>query len=55
MTMESSKPTSVSSAVAQAKAAFEAGKLNEYPPLAASGAGIVTATVATSWGPQMKR
>lgn len=55
MTMDNAKRTSVSSAVSQAKAAFSAGQLNDYAAMGASGAGVVTATIATSWGPAMRR
>jgi hypothetical protein len=47
--------SNVVSAVSQAKAAYEAGKLSDYPAMAAAGAGPVTATIATSWGPQMRK
>jgi len=45
----------VAAAVAEAKAAYENGLLSDYSALNASGAGIVTATIATSWGPAMRR
>lgn len=54
MTADDAKTTSVSSAVSRAKAAFAAGQLEEYQAMVASGAGVVTATIATSWGPQMR-
>jgi hypothetical protein len=49
------KMTSVEEAVSKAKAAYAAGQLNDYPAMSASGAGTVTATIATSWGPAMRR
>ena len=49
------KKTSVAAAVSEAKAAFAAGQLNDYSTMSASGSGIVTATIATSWGPAMRR
>ena len=45
----------VAAAVAQAKAAYADGRLSDYSPMNASGAGIITATIATSWGPAMRR
>jgi hypothetical protein len=54
MNADAAKRTSVSSAVSQARAAFKAGQLDEYQAMVASGAGVVKATVATSWGPQMR-
>jgi hypothetical protein len=55
MTKDDARTTSVSMAVAEAKAAFAAGQLNDYAAMSASGAGVVTATIATSWGPAMRR
>ena len=55
MTKEDAKTTSVSVAVSEAKAAYAAGQLKEYSAMQASGAGVVTATIATSWGPAMRR
>jgi hypothetical protein len=55
MTKDDVKTTSVSMAVSEAKAAFAAGQLNDYSAMSASGAGVVTATIATSWGPAMRR
>lgn len=55
MTRDDAKTTSVSEAVSEAKAAFAAGQLNDYSAMSASGAGVVTATIATSWGPAMRR
>jgi hypothetical protein len=53
--MDNAKVTSVSTAVSQAKEAFAAGQLNDYAAMAASGSGVVTATIVTSWGPAMRR
>jgi hypothetical protein len=55
MNADNANVTSVSTAVSQAKAAFAAGQLDDYPAMAAAGAGIVTATIVTSWGPAMRR
>lgn len=49
------KTMSVAAAVAEAKAAHAAGQLNDYPTMNASGAGVLTATILTSWGPAMRR
>jgi len=37
------------------KAAFAAGRLSQYKPLASSGAESVQSTCAASWGPAMRR
>jgi hypothetical protein len=56
MTMsKDAKTTSVETAVAQAKAAHAAGQLSDYSTMNASGAGVLTATILTSWGPAMRR
>jgi hypothetical protein len=52
---DDTKMTSVAEAVSKAKAAYAAGQLNDYAVMSASGAGVVTATIATSWGPAMRR
>jgi hypothetical protein len=49
------KTTSVAAAVSEAKAAHAAGKLSDYSAMSASGAGVVSATIVTSWGPAMRR
>jgi len=49
------KTTSVSEAISEAKAAHAAGQLKDYSAMQASGSGVVTATIATSWGPAMRR
>ena len=49
------KSTSVEAAIADAKAAFMAGKLCDYATMNASGAALPTSTVLTSWGPAMRR
>lgn len=53
--MTTDTKTTVAEAVSKAKAAYAAGQLTNYAAMAASGAGIVTATIATSWGPAMRR
>lgn len=55
MTNDTKKMTSVDEAVSKAKAAYAAGQLNDYAVMSASGTGVVTATIATSWGPAMRR
>jgi hypothetical protein len=55
MLMTNDGKTSVAAAVAEAKAAYSAGLLNDYSAMNASGAGIITATIATSGGPAMRR
>jgi len=49
------KTTSVAAAVSEAKAAYAAGQLNDYSAMTASGSGVLTATILTSWGPAMRR
>lgn len=49
------KTISVAAAVAEAKAAHAAGQLSDYSTMKASGTGVSTATISTSWGPAMRR
>ena len=47
--------TSISNALATAKAAHLAGHLSSYKPLVASGKDARKSTANASWGPAMRR
>lgn len=45
----------VAMSLSKLKSAYQRGELNQYKPLAASGAGETKSTCTASWGPAMRR
>ncbi|MFC6670937.1 hypothetical protein [Marinobacterium aestuariivivens] len=51
--IEAKKP--MATTISDAKAAFAAGRLDRYKPLATTGTEAVKSTCTASWGPAMRR